>query len=155
MTSNTIANGILKALAIIVGTLLVLYFFYKIQMVLVYIAVAAVISLLGRPIVRFLKRIKFNNTFATIVTMTFLIGLFVGLISLFIPLIEDQGTKLALFDITELEGKVESMYIETYKYFNGKDAVVPSIKESTIFSNIDFAFIPSFFNSLISGLGSF
>jgi len=156
MTSNTIANGILKALAIIVGTLLVLYFFYKIQTVLVYIAVAAVISLLGRPIVRFLKRrLKFKNTLATIFTMALLIGLFIGLISLFIPLIEDQGTKLALFDITELEGKVESMYEESHRYFYGKDVAVPPIEESKVFSKIDFSFIPSFFNSLISGLGSF
>ncbi|MCH2193935.1 AI-2E family transporter [Kordia sp.] len=156
MNSNTIANGILKALAIIIGALLVLYFFYKIQSVLVYITVAAVISLLGRPIVRFLRqRLKFRNTLATIFTMVLMIGLFVGLISMFIPLIEDQGTKLALYDIAELESKVENMYSEGYKYFHGKDAVVPPIEESKLFSNLDFSFIPSFFNSLISGLGSF
>lgn len=156
MTSNTITNGILKALGITIGILLVLYFFYKIQVVIVYIAIAAVISLLGRPIVLFLKKyLKFRNTLATIFTMVLMISLFVGLISMFIPLIEDQGTKLALYDITELEGKVEDMYSESYKYIHGKDAEVPPIEESKLFSKLDFSFIPSFFNSLISGLGSF
>ncbi|WP_298513263.1 AI-2E family transporter [uncultured Kordia sp.] len=156
MTSNTIANGILKAVAIILGAFLILYFFHKIQMVLVYITIAAVISLLGRPIVQFLKkRLKFSNTLAAIFTMIFLISQFIGLVALFIPLIEDQGTKLALYDITELEGNVKNMYSEGYKYFHGKDAVVPPIEESKLFSKLDFSFIPSFFNSLISGLGSF
>jgi predicted PurR-regulated permease PerM len=73
MNSNTIANGILKALAVILGTFLVLYFLYKIQSVIVYVAIAAVVSLIGRPVVRFLKRrLKFKNTLAVIFTDQFI-----------------------------------------------------------------------------------
>ena len=49
MNSKIIANGILRALAIIVGVALLVYFLYKIQSVIVYIAIAAVISLIGLP----------------------------------------------------------------------------------------------------------
>jgi predicted PurR-regulated permease PerM len=78
------------------------------------------------------------------------------LISLFIPLIEDQGAKLSLFDIGELRGKVESIYTQIHKYLKLKGLHIPaSVDDSKIFSNIDYAAIPSFFNSLISGLGSF
>ncbi|MEM6717752.1 MAG: AI-2E family transporter [Bacteroidota bacterium] len=157
MTSNTIANGILKALAIILGVFLVLYFLYKIQMVLVYIAIAAVVSLIGRPIVQFLKRrLKFKNTLAVIFTMFLLISLFIGLISLFVPLIEDQGSKLSLFDIEALKAKVENMYTLIYEYLSSKGIqIAATIEESKILSKFDYAIIPSFFNSLISGLGSF
>ncbi|AXG71922.1 AI-2E family transporter [Kordia sp. SMS9] len=157
MTPNTIANGILKALAIILGVFLLLYFLYKIQIVIVYITVAAVLSLIGRPAVRFLKRrLKFNNTVAVIFTMFLLISLFLGLISLFIPLIEDQGTKLSLFDIGELQAKMESMYVQIQEYFTGKGfKMEKSMDKSKIFSKIDYSVIPSFFNSLIGGLGEF
>ena len=50
MDSKTITNGILKALGVIIGIGLLLFFLYKIQAVIVYIAIAAVVSLIGRPV---------------------------------------------------------------------------------------------------------
>ena len=79
MNSKIIANGILRAIGIVFGIALFFYFLYKIESVLVYISIAVVISLIGRPIVFFLqKKLKFKNTFAVIFTMLILIGLFVG-----------------------------------------------------------------------------
>lgn len=157
MKSNTITNGILKALAIVLGICLVLYFLFKIQAVIVYIAIASVISLIGRPIVIFLRRkLKFNNTLAVVVTMVVFIGLLVGLAGLFIPLITKQGQNLALLDINQLQANVESLYTEAIEYFeiNNID-VEKSIKDSNLLSKIDYSVIPNFFNSFISGLGSF
>ena len=92
MTSKQLTYGILKALAIIGGIFLVLFFLYKIQSVIVYILIAGVVSLVGRPIVFFLRRrLKFNNTVAVIATMLLLVSLLVGLIILFIPLIMAAG----------------------------------------------------------------
>ncbi|EDP96299.1 AI-2E family transporter [Kordia algicida OT-1] len=157
MTSNTIANGILKALAVILGVFLLLYFLYKIQVVIVYIAIAAVISLIGRPIVGVLKRrLKFRNTIAVIFTMTIMIGLFVGLIMMFIPLVAEQGHNLSLLNIEELQGNIENLYEQISGYLSTKNIDLDqSIKESKIFANIDYALIPNFFNALISGLGNF
>ena len=152
MNSKIIANGILRALGILLAIALILFFLYKIQSVIVYIAVAAVISLIGRPIILFLRRkLKFNNTVAVIVTMVLLIGLLLGLIGMFIPLIADQGQKLSLLNIQQLERNIESLYdqIITYFEFNNID-VEQSIKDSNLLSKLDFALIPNFFNSLIS-----
>lgn len=157
MNSNTISTGILKALGIILGTFLVLFFLFKIQSIIVYIAIAAVISLIGRPIVLFLRRrLKFKNTLAVIVTMLLLIGLLVGLVLLFIPLIVEQGHNLALLDIDKLQTNVEGLYKEIIDYFDLKSIdVEQSIKESNLLSKIDYSLIPNFLNNLISGLGSF
>jgi len=83
MDSKAISNGILKALAIIIGVLALLFFLYKIQSVIIYIAIAAVVSLIARPIIRFLRtKLKFKNTLAVVVTMfLFVLALF-GLKSL-------------------------------------------------------------------------
>ncbi|MFP4845951.1 AI-2E family transporter [Winogradskyella sp. PE311] len=157
MNSKNIANGILRALGILGAICLILFFLYKIQSVIVYIAIAAVISLIGRPIVLFLRRkLKFNNTVAVVVTMILFIGLLAGLVGMFIPLIADQGQKLSLLNIQDLEGNIESLYdqIITYFEFNNID-VEQSIKDSNLLSNLDFSLIPNFFNGLVSGLGSF
>lgn len=157
MNSNTISNGILKAIAIILGVALILYFLYQIQSVISYVAIAAVISLIGRPIVLFLEnKLKFKNTIAVITTMAVLIGLFFGLVWLFIPLIIKQGQNLSLLNINELQGNIENLYIEIVSYFNLHQIdIEQSLKESNLLSKIDYSLIPNFFNSIISGLGSF
>lgn len=157
MNSKTIANGILRALGILLAVALVLLFLYKIQSVIVYISVAAVISLIGRPIVLFLRRkLKFSNTIAVVTTMVLLIGLLAGLVIMFIPLVAEQGQNLALLNIDELQTNVEDLYnqIVTYFEFNNID-VEQSLKDSNLLSKLDFAVIPNFLNSFISGLGSF
>lgn len=156
MTPKTLSEGILRALAIIVGILLLGYFLYQIQSVLVYIAIAAVISLIGRPIVLFLrKRLKFNTTVAVITTMAFLIGIIAGIIALFIPLLVQQGQNLSLLNIDALQGNVENLYRQITDYLGVSSAdIEQSIKDSKILANLDFKFIPNFLNSFVGILGS-
>lgn len=157
MNSKTIANGILRAVAILAAVVITFYFLYKVQSVIVYIAVAAVVSLIGRPMVLFFtQRLKFKTTIAAIVTMVIMIGLLVGLIGLFIPLIVEQGHNLSLLNIEQLRTNVENLYIEISTYFEVNHIDVErSLKESNLLSKIDYAFIPNFLNSVIGGLGSF
>ena len=157
MNSKTISSGILRAVAIIVGVAVLLYFLYQIQAVIGYIAIAAVISLIGRPIVLFLeRRLKFKNTIAVVVTMVLLLGIFVGLVGLFIPLILKQGENLSLLNIDELQRNIEHLYGEIVAYFNLHQIdVEKSLQESELLSKIDYSLIPDFLNSVISGLGSF
>lgn len=157
MDSKTISNGILRALAIVIGIALLLFFLYKIQSVIVYLAISAVISLIGRPIVLFLRRrLKFKNIFAVIVTMVLLIAVFIGLMSLFIPLIIEQGHNLSLLNIKELQANLEDLYTQIIDYFRLSEAdVKQSIKNSNVLTKIDYSIIPDFLNSIVSGLGSF
>lgn len=157
MNSKTITNGILRAIVILLAIALVSYFLFKIQSVIVYIIVAAIISLIGRPLVLFLRRkLKFNNTIAVVVTMILFIGVFIGLVALFIPLIAEQGQKLALLNTTDLEENVQNLYNQIINYFEFNNIdVEQSIKDSGLLSKIDFALIPDYLNKVVSGLGSF
>lgn len=157
MNSNAISNGILKALSIIIGIGILLYFLFKIQSVIAYIAIAAVISLIGRPIVLFLrKRLKFKTTIAVVVTMVLFIALFFGIISLFIPLVLEQGQNLSLLDIEELQANIQDIYTQLVYHFDLNNIdVEQSIKDSGLLSKLDYAAIPNFLNSFVSGLGSF
>ena len=157
MDSNEIKKGIIRAVAYIIGVALLLLFIYKIQSVILYIIIAAIISLIGLPIVKFLKtKLKFNNTLAVIVAMTTIIGLLSSLIGLLIPLVVEQGQNLSLLNIKELESSVESLYQKVIHYLSDKDIDVDkSLTTSNLFSKIDYSIIPNFLNAIIGGFGSF
>lgn len=157
MDSNTISKGILRALAVLIGVFVLLFFLYKIQSVLMYIGIAGVISLIGRPIVIFLrKKFKFNNTIAVVVTMLLFVGVLYGIVRLFIPLIVQEGQNLALLDIELLQVKFKNLYSEIEAYFQLKNInLEQSLINSTIFEEADISLIPSFLNTVIGGFGSF
>ena len=107
MTSNTIAQGILKAVGIIVGVVLLALGLYKLQNIIIYILLATVLALIGRPMIRFFKkRLKFKNTWATVTAILVILGLFAGLISLFVPLLISQGKNLASIDFQALNDNI-------------------------------------------------
>ena len=157
MNSNTISNGILKALSIIIGIALLLFLLYKIQSVIVYIAIAAIISLIGRPIILFLTNtLKFRNILAVLTTMGILVSLFVGLVVMFIPLVAEQGRNLSLLNIEQLQQNIEGLYLEIISYFEiNQIDLQQSIKKSNVLTKIDYSLIPNFLNAVVSGLGSF
>lgn len=157
MDSNAISKGILKALAISIGIFLLIYFLYQIQSVLMYIGLAAVNSLIGRPIVILLRRrLKLNNTLAVIITMFLFLGVLYGIIRMFIPLIVDEGRNLSLLDINLLQEKFQNLYSEIEAYFQLRTInIEQSILDSKFFENVDFSLIPSFLNTVIAGFGSF
>ena len=154
MTSNTITNGILKAIGIILGVLILLYFLFSIQSIIVYIAIAAVISLIASPIIRFLKqKLKFPNTLAVIATMLIFLGILSGLISMFIPLIIKQGENLSLLNIDQLQTNIQHLIIQINDYFLSHNIdVLNEIKNVDFFKNLTA--IPNLLNSVIGTVGN-
>jgi predicted PurR-regulated permease PerM len=153
MTSNTITNGIIKAIAIIVGIFLLLFFLYKIQSIIVYIAIATVISLIGSPIIRFLNRkLKFPNTIAVIATLIFFVGILTGLISMFIPLIIKQGENLSLLNIDQLQTTIQHLLNQINEYFLTHNIdVLDQLKNADLYKNLTA--IPNLLNSVIGTVG--
>lgn len=157
MNSRILANGILRALAVIAGIALLLFFLYKIQSVIVYVVIAAVLSLIGRPIIIFLRRkLKFKNTLAVVFTMVLMIAMVIGLISMFIPLIIEQGRNLALLDINTLKNNIQHLYIEITDYFSlNQIDIEKTIKDSELWSKLNFGAIPNFLNNMVGALSNF
>lgn len=154
MNSKTISQGILKAIGALIGVSLLLFFLWKIQSVIVYIVIAAILSLIARPLVLFLKKqLKLPNTLAVIVSMIVFLGFIFGLIGLFIPLITQQGQNLSLLNFNELVANAEtvSTHLNEFFLFNNIDL----IKE---LDNFDFLAnireVPTLLNSIIGALGS-
>jgi predicted PurR-regulated permease PerM len=70
-------------------------------------------------------------------------------------LVVEQGHNLSLLDIKALQQNAENLYSEITTYFDlNKIDVEQSIKDSNVFSKLDYSIIPDFLNSFIGGLGN-
>lgn len=154
MTSKIIANGILRALGVVFGILILTYFLYQIQSVIVYIIIAAILSLIGRPIILFLSnKLKFPNTIAVITTMFLMLSLLTGLVFLFVPLILEQGRSLSLLEVDKLQTNIEDIFNQITLYFSSRGIDVLNKLENIDFIS-QFKAIPNVFNTIIGALGS-
>jgi len=156
MNSNTITYGILRAIGILAGVLLLLYFLYAISSVLVYITIAAVISLIGRPIIRFLRRrLKFKNGLAVAVTMLIIFGVLFGIMAMFIPLIAEQGKSLSLLNLDSLQDELTTLFYQINAYFSDKGIdLFKTLENLDLGSTFSFGAIPNLLNGVLSALGS-
>lgn len=155
MTAKTLSNGLLRTIVIIIGCLLLLWFFIQIQTIIVYIIISAVLALISRPGVKFLtQKLKLKNTLAVIITIL-IYSLFTTLIfNAFTPLISKQSENIALLNSNEFKNNIEklSSEINSFLLFHNID-----ILEKT--KNIDFIpsikNIPNILNIILSKLGAF
>lgn len=151
--SQGIINAILKLGLISLGVFLLM----ELKVLLIYLVVAAIISLIGRPIVLFLKnKLKFNNLLAASFSLLVLVGVLFGIISLFIPLVIQQGENLSLLSVDELEYKLEKLMNEISLFFNLDPTNIAQYSSLKNIINTDnLGAIPEFLNHLLSILGSF
>jgi len=90
---------IIISLMVIIVAFLVWYF----SAIVTYVLVAAVLSLIGQPLVKTLNKIKigkfhFPNTLSAIITLLVIICTVVALISIFVPIIANQATAISNID---------------------------------------------------------
>ena len=88
-----------------------------------------------------------------------MVGILVGIVSLFVPLITEQGKNLSLLDIDELQGSLNSIYREATQYFGASPQTVNDLLEEADFEKnvldgLDIGFIPNILNSFVAVLSS-
>ena len=154
MFKNDITKGIIESF-IISLVLIFLIFLFELSFVS-YILIASVISLIGQPIVAFFnEKLKLKIITSTLITMFIILSTIIGIISLFIPLIIEQGKNLSLLDLNSFEQNINFLYAEFSKYllrFNIN--LDQSIFNIDWINEIDFGFIPEILNSLGKTLGN-
>ena len=157
ITSRIIANGILRAILTILLSGITIYFLYQIQSVLIYLLVSLILTLIGNPILDFLKkRLKFNHIFATIATLLLYFLIFFGFIMMFIPLITSQGQNLSLLNTTKIEKNSLELINQIGTFLDSHHIDSKKIlSEANITSKVNFNIIPNFLNSILGTIGSF
>jgi predicted PurR-regulated permease PerM len=155
MNSKVITNGILRAIAVLTGIVVLGYFLIIIQSVLIYIIVAAIIALIAKPMILFLrKKLKFPNTLAVVSTMVLFVGLILGITGMFIPLVIEQGESLSLLKTKGLEENIGNLITQANDYFTSKNIdILSELQGADVFASLKS--IPNLLNSIVGTLGSF
>ncbi|MBU2948859.1 AI-2E family transporter [Zobellia uliginosa] len=158
MKSTEIANGILKAIAVITGFVLLLFLIYELQSIVAYLVISGVVALIGRPIVmRLKKHFRIPNVAAVILTMLILTALFGGIIMLLVPLLTEQGKNLYLFDFGIIQKEFDKLYIMVSEYFGTTKKVVEDLVEDATLDKdgvktLGKDLVPSVFKSILQVL---
>lgn len=157
VNSKIIGNGIVRGVLILVSIVLLLYVLYLIQSVIIYLIVSLILTLIGVPIILFLrKRLKFNNLFATIATLMLFVLIIVGFIMMIIPLLLNQGQNLSILNIQSIENTLTNLANQVALFLDGHGIDSSKVlKTSNITSKLNFSFIPNFLNSILATVSSF
>lgn len=156
MNSKSFSNGILRAIGILAGIFLLLFFLYKIQSVLVYIAVAGVISLIGRPVVIFLRtNLRIPNQMAVVIVLLMVFSVFVGIILVFVPIVIEQSYHLGQIDIEAFKSDINELNAQINTYLGVEEInILESVKQSEFIRSLDMNMVPRFLNSVFGILGA-
>ena len=156
LSAKSIAYGILRALGIIGGILLLFWFLWSIQSVILYIGIAAVLSLIGRPLVILLRdRLKFPNVLAVVITLFIIITLLLSVTYMIIPVVLEQMENLEDINWDEVGANLEVLNVQVSDFF-GIDNVnlLDRMQSLDYIKNFNVEIIPAFVNTLFGTLGN-
>lgn len=156
MNAKEFSYGILRAIAIVLGVLFLLYFLYKIQSVLIYIAIAGVISLIGRPAVIFMRtQLRIPNKLAVVIVLLLVLSIFVGLIAIFIPIVVEQSKNLGRIDMQAFTRDLNDLNNQINNYFGVEEInIIEGLRQSEFMRNFDISAIPRYLNNFFGLLGA-
>ena len=158
-------NSALRYFLIFVGLALLGYLLWYFSAIVSYILVASVLSLIFRPLVPLLGRIRIGNLrlpdgISAMLVLILICLLIFGFFRLFVPLIANEANELSQIDSDMLVQKLDKPIndIEKLYYdFNRAKDDVPSLDDfiSGRLANIlDLSVISNFFGSVIGLMGN-
>lgn len=156
MNEKELSYGILRAIGILLGVVFLLYFLYEIQSVLLYIAIAGVISLVGRPVVIFLRnRLRLPNKIAVVIVLLLVISMFIGLITIFIPIVVEQSKNLGQIDMDAFTRDLNELNTQINNYLGVDEIdIIEGVKQTEFARNFDLSTIPTYLNNFFGILGA-
>lgn len=155
--AKAITVGILKVVAILAGVVVLLWFLYEIQAIILFIGIAAVVSLIGRPVVLFLrKRLKFSNTLSAIITLLLVIASVVLLLWVFTPIVIEQSKTISKIDFDLVKKDLNELNMQASDYLGVERIdIVEAIKNTSYVREFEMELIPSFVEVFFGNVGSF
>ena len=140
MNSREITTGVFWAIIRLLGLCIVAWLIFQLKSLIVYMLIAGVVSLIGRPISQFLtQRLKLNSILASTTSIIFLLGILISIFSLFVPLFIKQVENLALLDVDLLKINIETLVNEISIYFQVDNTFwQQQLSVDNLFKNVNF-----------------
>ena len=154
MNPKEVTRAIVQAFLIIVLLIGLYQVVVSIQSVIFYLLIAAVVSLIGRPIAQLLKRVKFGNTLSSVMTIAILMTTFFGIVSLLLPVIFEQAKNLSLLNVNAFEATATKLINELSIYLRDYGVDLQSWVDRSL-AEVDYSFLPDAINTVLNGLSGF
>jgi predicted PurR-regulated permease PerM len=158
-------NSTLRNILIFIGILLLVWCAWYFRSIVVYILVAGVLSIMGRPLVDLFCRIRlgrwtFPRSISAFITLAIIWGMFVLFFRIFIPLVTTQLDYLSTIDsekiVMLISGPLKK--IETiFRLFNkdiSSDWSIQDYIATKVASVLNINMIQNFVTSLVSTFGN-
>jgi len=157
MNSKEISKGIITAILKLSLIILLFWLLIQLKSLLIYIIIAAVSSLIGRPINKFLiEKLKMGKILSPSLTILVMLGFFISIISLFVPLLLQQSDNLSLLNVDEMKLNIEQITSEVSTHFGLYNELwLNQISSVNIFNNLNFSLVTDLINQFIEILGGF
>ncbi len=155
--SRSIAEGIIIAIIALCILALFLWLIFTIRVVFVYIILAAVIALMGRPFMFLLHRkLGLGSTFSAAITILIFIVLLSVSLYYFVPLLLQQAETITSMDTTEIQAVIMDQLnalnsgLKRYKI-----NVLDDFLKTGLDKTFDLSIITNWFSNIVNVLTNF
>jgi predicted PurR-regulated permease PerM len=158
-------NSFCKYLLIILGLAVLGYILWYFSSIVAYILIAAVLSLIGEPVINLLdkvkiKKFKIPRALSAFITVVLLWAVVITFFRIFVPLIANQANELSrietetIFQVLDKPVKwLENIY-NNYNLGGEGASDFDEFINSKIRSLLNISFITNFFSSIFGALGN-
>ena len=157
-------NNLSRYIIIAVVVAIILFAVWYFLNIIAYILIASVLSLVGRPVVDLLGRIRYKNIripkwISALIALFLIWGVFILFFSLFIPLIANEANELSKVDLTPLLNQLQEplqKLNQLFQEFNVGEGQYSSIEDylmDKISSVMNISLLSSIFSTLTSLMG--
>ncbi len=155
---------VLKIVFALAGIVLLMWFLIQIQTILIYLVVAWIVALIGRPIYNLFGRLKIRGRalpggVKSILTMLIIFGAIGMTVAMFLPLIFFEIKHLSQLDTEDIRASIDPLLLwlkDTGSRYN-----VESMRDldesqilSYIYNSINFGAIPNMLNAVLGIFGN-
>jgi len=158
-------DRILKTIGIVLLIILGGYLIWRFSFLIVYFIVAAVVSFIGHPIVKFFDKIRIgrfhtHHGLNAFITLLLLLGSIIALIAIFVPLIFQEAQTISQIDLNkiyiELQKPLASVQDELKRFgLIPAGQTLQEIITENVKSFISISSLTNFLNGLLGFAGSF
>jgi len=157
-------QGKTRNIFLIIGGLIVVFLIWYFSSIVTYILISAVLSLTGRPVVRFLQKIRiwkirFSRSFSAFLTLILMWFLFIGFFRFMIPLLVNEFEQLSTIDFKTVIEEIEEPVRQIMSFANHNpnveinDQTFLEIVKEQLSRKVDFSQLSDVFGFMANTLG--
>ncbi|TVR71496.1 MAG: AI-2E family transporter [Marinilabiliales bacterium] len=158
-------KGVVKYIALVIGVAIILWILWYLRAIIFYILVSFVLSLIGRPVVELLDRVKYQRLkvprwISALLGVLLIWGAVLLFFRVFVPIIAYQASELANINpdavVNNLDEPIRSIeaFMMTLELDAFRDISIPEFFSEKLNSVLNIDFFTSIFRSLATLLGN-